>query len=119
MVNKEISEPLDKGNIDIQKYYLESINFLGNRLSIKFSSGNEEEKFTIQLENVVSFNCNSKIDKLFYLRLDSVGSSYGLDISIRLQKTEYRDFMVLYLFGDEEHILPVFRALAQNINIET
>ncbi len=110
--------PVDKGYINIKNYKLDSVNFLGKRLTIRFANINNQECFNIYLDNIVSYNWDFKTNKLFYLRLDSDGSSYGLDISIRLNQPKYKDFMVLYLFDDEEHIRFAFRGLAEKILVE-
>ena len=53
------------------------------------------------------------------MRLDSDGSSFGLDISLRLGNRNFAGYQALYLFEDIEHSSVVFRALARKITVTT
>lgn len=118
MLLTSLIDPVDKGYIDICNFTLDSINFLDRRLTIRFL--NEESKgfFKIHLDNIVAYNHDLRVNHFFFLRLDSDGSSYGLDISIRLMQPNYKSFMVLYLFEDEKHTRPAFRGLAEKVFVE-
>ncbi len=107
----------DSGYCDVSKYTLDSYVFLNYGLDIKFiNSDNATEGFVIRLENIVAYNSSMDKQRFSIIRIDSHGSSYGLDIAVRLKRPDIEKYMVLYIFEERQNLF-VFRGLAENISI--
>ena len=99
---------------DIDKYEIISKIFIGTNLKFVFKNIFEPaDKKVLELKEVVGFIDNSHSnEQIKTLRIDVEGSSYTLDLSIRLQKAEINNFPEVFIFLDTSCINFCFRAVA-------
>ncbi|MGB8192672.1 MAG: hypothetical protein WCF67_12170 [Chitinophagaceae bacterium] len=101
--------------LNIPNYFLSSIHRSANSMTITLGDqlGNHIQ---IELQNLVHYLNHIKDRPLCRLRVDSGGTVYGLDFSMRLKCPEIKDYEVLYLFWEGD-AGPVFSALAEKVVI--
>ncbi|MFT3945716.1 MAG: hypothetical protein QM763_01985 [Agriterribacter sp.] len=106
------------GYYDISQHDLTEIMLLGSNMSIRFvNKVNKNEGFFVKIENVIAFSDRIGGKSVALLRVDEDGSSFGLDVALRLGNDRFQNFKLLYLFEDFQHSSFVLRVLAENISI--
>lgn len=103
--------------IDLDNYTIVSKIFLGIHLKIIFTSKlDTADRKVLELTELVGFIDTFTGDKqIEALRIDNEGGSYNLDLSLRLQRPEIKNFPEVFIFTDKTCIDFCFRAAAKSI----
>lgn len=104
--------------VNIGKYRIVSKIFLGTNLKFVFQHITETaDRKVLELTDVVGFIENDHTEQaITFLILNQGGSSYNLDLSLRLQKPEIINFSEVFIFADSNCEDFCFRAVAKSID---
>lgn len=91
--------------------------FAGSNMKLFFGSKDSKAaQKVLVLYNVIAFIENEVEDPDYYLlQIREGGSVYGLDMSMRLKRQEYADFIEIFLFTNQQGPNIAFRALSENV----
>jgi hypothetical protein len=102
--------------VDLIKFDFVSKIFLGNNLRLVFQNRHDlGDKKLLELDNVAGFIDVVDNKQLIWLRIDDNAGSYSLDLSIRLKRSEIKNFKEIFLFTDSECVNFSFRASAEQV----
>ena len=104
--------------VDLDKYKIVSKIFVGTNLKYVFQHiYDNSDRRILELNSVVGFIENTHTENVIKtLRIDENGSSYSLDLSLRLQKPEIQNFPEVFIFVDTVCVNFCFRAVAECID---
>ena len=103
---------------DLSMFVLGSTSTLGGNMKLRFEqTGNPKRGFVLEMQDVVALNDWRSDQQLRKIRVDHERTCYSLDISLQLKRPEYEFYKVLYLFDKIGPTGPVFRALAQQMEV--
>lgn len=104
--------------VDLEKYTIISKTFLGTNLKISFQHrDNVADKKILELKDVAGFIENSPKGKpICALAINEKGSSYNLDLSLRLRNPVINSFPEVFIFVDPDCMDFCFRAAAKFID---
>jgi hypothetical protein len=91
--------------------------FAGSNMKLFFGSKDSTAaQKVLVLYNVVAF-IENEVENIdcYLLQTRDGGSVYGLDMSMRLKKPQYADFIETFLFANKEGPDIAFRALSEKI----
>jgi hypothetical protein len=102
----------------LSDFVLSSVNMLGTDMALYFEpAGKGRKGFEVKLYDVVALSDRREDKPLHAIRVDQEKTAVGLDVSLRLKRPEYENYKVLYLFDKVGPTGPVFRALAQRVEL--
>jgi hypothetical protein len=102
---------------DLDNYKIQSKISLGNNLKIIFAARSDgRPNKVLELSEVVGFiDLTTENNAIVTLRIDPPGGSYNLDLSLRLQRPDVREYPEVLIFLDKDCVNLCFRAVAKNI----